>query len=497
MLRKIRTILAAICFAIITLLLLDFTGTIRVWFGWMAKIQFMPAILALNAGVIIGLIALTLIFGRVYCSVICPLGIFQDIISWLSCKRKKARNKFSFSKANNWLRYTLLVLFVVAFALGIGSFVALLSPYSSYGRIVSNLFAPLYQWGNNLLALIAERVDSYAFYSKEVWIKSLPTFIVSAITLIAIFILAWRSGRAYCNNICPVGSFLGLISRFSIFKVKINTDKCTGCTLCARNCKASCINPKEHKIDYSRCVVCFDCIGNCKQGAISFTAKPSAKKEETAHKETEKVDTSRRNALAVAGALLAASTLKAQEQVNGGLAAIEKKKVPQRATCIVPFGAKSIKDFQQHCTACQLCVSACPNNVLRPSTDLLSLMQPVMSYERGYCRPECTKCSEVCPSGAIKKIDVEEKYTIKIGTATWIRDNCIPITDGVSCGNCARHCPKGAIKLVSLSPGEKRELKIPSINAERCIGCGSCESVCPARPYSAIYVEGIEVHRTL
>ncbi|MFA6691928.1 MAG: 4Fe-4S dicluster domain-containing protein, partial [Saccharofermentanales bacterium] len=377
---------------------------------------------------------------------------------------------------------------VIAIFTNIGSFVALLSPYSSYGRIVSNLFAPIYQWGNNLFALIAERANSYAFYSKEVWLKSLPTFIIAAVTFVAIFILAWKGGRSYCNNICPVGSFLGLISNFSIFKIKINTDKCTGCTLCARNCKASCINPKEHKIDYSRCVACFDCIGNCNQGAISFTA---------CGKSDRKVDQSRRKALTVAGVILATSALKAQEKVDGGLAAIQQKKVPVRKTKIVPAGAQSIKHFEDHCTGCQLCVSVCPNSVLRPSDSILSLMQPEMSYERGYCRPECTKCSEVCPAGAITGITREEKSSTKIGTAVWISENCIPLRDGVSCGNCARHCPAGAIKLVPSDPNDKSSLRVPAVNAERCIGCGTCENLCPARPFSAIYVEGTEVHRTI
>ena len=170
MLRKIRVVLAAIFFTCITLLFLDFTGTLHAWFGWMAKIQFFPAILALNAGVVIILMILTLVFGRVYCSVICPLGVFQDIVSWINGKRgKKHRMRFRYSPAKSWLRYGVLVLFIAALVAGIGSFVALLDPYSAYGRIVSNLFAPLYQWGNNLLAYISERADSYAFYSKDVW----------------------------------------------------------------------------------------------------------------------------------------------------------------------------------------------------------------------------------------------------------------------------------------------------------------------------------------
>lgn len=124
-------------------------------------------------------------------------------------------------------------------------------------------------------------------------------------------------------------------------------------------------------------------------------------------------------------------------------------------------------------------------------------MQPEMSYERGYCRPECTKCSEVCPAGAIRPITREEKTGIQIGHAVWVKANCVVLTDGVSCGNCARHCPSGAIQMVPSDPNDENSLKIPVVNTERCIGCGACENLCPARPFSAIYVEGHERHRNI
>lgn len=243
MLKKIRLTLAVIFFAAITLLFLDFTGTVHAWLGWMAKIQFLPAVLALNAGTIIFLILLTLVFGRIYCSVICPLGVFQDIVSWARGRiRKKDRMRFTWSPAKNWLRYGVLGLFLIALVAGIGSFVALLAPYSSYGRIASNLFAPIWQWGNNLLAYFAERADSYAFYRTDVWLRSLPTFIVAAVTFIVLVILAWRNGRTYCNTICPVGTILGFFSRSSLFRIRIDADKCKSCSLCTRSCKASCID---------------------------------------------------------------------------------------------------------------------------------------------------------------------------------------------------------------------------------------------------------------
>ena len=497
MFRKIRLTLAVLFFAIITLLFLDFTGTIHAWFGWMARIQFLPAVLALNVGVIVLLSALTLVFGRVYCSVICPLGVMQDIISWISGRRRKKKFRFSWSPAKSWLRYGVLALFILALAAGAGSVVALLAPYSSYGRIASNLFAPVYRWGNNLLAYFAERVDSYAFYETSVWMKSLPTFIIAALTFIIIAILAWRNGRTYCNTICPVGTGLGFLSRFSLLRITVDPDKCTSCGLCSRQCKASCLNGKEHTVDYSRCVSCMDCIGVCRHGAISYR-RPVKKKAAGPKVEKAQVDNARRSFLAGSAVLAASATLKAQEKkVDGGLAVLQDRQIPVRATHIVPPGAVDARNFARHCTACQLCVSVCPNGVLRPSADLERLMQPEMSYERGYCRPECTKCGEVCPAGAIHPLTVAEKSSTRIGHAVWVRKNCIPLTDGVECGNCARHCPSGAILMVPSDKDRPDSVKIPAINPERCIGCGACENLCPARPFSAIYVEGHEMHSEL
>ena len=493
MLRKIRIALASLCFVLITLLFLDFTGTLHTWFGWLAKIQFLPAVLALNLGVVVFLILLTLLFGRVYCSVICPLGVMQDIFAWFGRKSKK--NRYTYSPAKSVLRYTVLGIFVVALIAGVGSVVALLAPYSSYGRIAQNLLAPFWAWGNNLFAYIAERADSYAFYEKEVWLKSLPTFIIAFVTVVCLAILAWRNGRTYCNTICPVGTVLGFFSRFSWMKPVIDTDKCVNCGLCGRNCKAACIDTKNHTIDYSRCVSCMDCLEKCHTHAIRYGRM---KKTEPVTSESKTVDTSRRTFLTGVGVLAATAAVRAQEKtVDGGLAAITDKKIPDRATPIVPPGAQSLRHMAQHCTGCQLCVSVCPNDVLRPSTKLTTLMQPEASYERGYCRPECVRCSEVCPAGAILKITPVDKSAIQIGHAVWVKDNCVSLTDGVECGNCVRHCPTGAITMVASDPEDPYSPKIPAVNIELCIGCGACENLCPARPFSAIYVEGHTHHRTI
>ncbi len=492
MLRKVRIGLAIVVWTAITLLFLDFTGTAHAWFGWLAKIQFLPALLALNVGVVVALVVLTLLFGRVYCSVICPLGIMQDGIAWFGKKSRK--NRYSHSKAKNWLRYGVLALFIAALVAGVGSFVALLAPYSSYGRIAQNLLAPLWVWGNNLLASLAERAGSYAFYETDVWVRAGATFAVAAVTLAVLAVLSYRNGRTYCNTICPVGTVLGFMSRFSLFRPVIDTSKCNGCGLCSRNCKGACIDSKNHTVDLSRCVACMDCVEKCHKHAISYTWRRAvpAKQVQTA----DAADGARRRFLGAAVAVASASALQAADKtVDGGLAVITDKKKPQRRTRIVPPGAVSLRNMAQHCTACQLCVAACPNGVLRPSGDMLTIMQPEASYERGYCRPECTRCSEVCPAGAIKPIDTADKSSIQVGHAVWVKANCVPLTDGVECGNCARHCPTGAIQMVPSDPSDNNSVKIPVVNPERCIGCGACENLCPARPFSAIYVEGHEVHK--
>lgn len=483
MLKKIRVITAAIFFTLTTLLFLDFTGLLHQWFGWLAKIQLIPALLAVNIAVLVTLSLLTLLFGRLYCSIICPLGILQDGISRLSASRKGKKNRFRYSQAKSWLRYGFLALFIVAIIVKISMLVSLLDPYAAYGRIASNLLAPFYRLGNNLLAYFAEKADSYAFYPTEIWIKGWIILGIAAVTFSIIVLLAWRNGRTYCNTICPVGTFLGFLSRYSIFKVAFDTGKCTSCKACERNCKASCIDVKTMDIDHSRCVTCFNCIDRCKFGAIKYV--PRTKENKNGN------DPSRRKALSLMALFAFTNTIKAQQvHVDGGLATIEDKKIPDRKTPLVPPGSMGLGNMKDHCTACQLCVSACPNDVLRPSVKLATFMQPEMSYERGYCRPECTECSQVCPAGAIKPITPADKSAISIGTAVWIKDNCVVNRDEVQCNNCERHCPTGAITLVDRDPGYSDSLKIPVIDKELCIGCGACENLCPARPFSAIYVEG-------
>ncbi len=511
MLRKTRICLAAVFFIGLTLLFLDFTGALHAWLGWMAKLQFLPAVLALNVVVIVALVALTLVFGRIYCSVICPLGVMQDIFGWLGKRTKK--NRYSYSKEMAWLRYAMLAVLVVALVAGVGTIVQLLAPYSTFGRIATMLLQPIWMAGNNMFASMAEHYDSYAFYSVDVWMRSMPVFLIALVTLVVLAVLAWRNGRTYCNTICPVGTVLSFFARFSWLKIRFDADKCKNCSLCTKNCKAACIDFKNHTVDYSRCVVCGDCIESCKFGALSLTPSPSRGGEGSIYSQAQsggqEVTTplppaggagggaSRRSFLLATALATSAALAQEKKKLDGGLAEIADKKAPERQTPLVPPGSQSLKNMQTRCTGCQLCVSECPNGVLRPSTDLLHLMQPEMSFERGYCRPECTRCSDVCPVGAIKPLDEVEKTSIQIGHAVVSADHCISALGEDECGNCARHCPTGAIEMVPSDPDDDLSPSVPAVNETACIGCGACEYLCPVSPFSAIYVEGHEVHKSI
>ena len=499
LLHHIRLALEITMFVLVNLLFLGVGWGVTQHIAWVAQIQFLPALMALNFAVLAVLILLTLLFGRLYCSVICPLGIMQDVFGFFGKKAKKSRYRRGSGAEiamQNKLRYGVFAIFAVCLIVGFAPVTTLLAPYSAYGRIVNSLFRPLYDLLNNGLAAIEANYwpNSYLFSDVQLWMRSVTTFVVALLTLIILGVLAWRNGRTYCNTICPVGTMLSFFSRFSILRIQLDKSKCKNCSLCERNCKASAIDFKAGTVDYSRCVVCGECLTKCKHGALEYGIAVNLKSKITNHQSQIEPDSARR--AFVTGAVMAVgATAMAQTKikVDGGLAVLEDKIAPYRETPIMPPGAISSYNMNRHCTACQLCVSACPNNVLRPSTDPMRLMQPEMSFERGYCRPECTRCSQVCPTGAIRPITREQKTAIHVGHAVWLEPNCIPVVNGDGCGLCAKHCPTWAIAM------EQREINgrlvsVPVVDAEKCIGCGKCEHLCPARPFSAIIVEGNTMH---
>lgn len=507
MLKYTRVVLAVLSIAMVTLLFVDFTGTAAHLWPWMAKVQLIPALLSANALALAFIIALTLVFGRVYCSVICPLGILQDIANWLRVRvstKKKGKFRFRYSHARTRRRLVILSVFVVLLIIGLtqllaASIAGLIEPYSAYGRIAASVFAPAWDFANNLLAAWSERqVDNYAFYRVATAV-SMPILAIAVATLAVVLTMAWRGGRDYCNTICPVGTMLGYLSKYSLLKIAIDTDKCRNCGLCSRACKAKCIDGDAHTVDYTRCVGCMDCIGICHEGAITYALRRKAAHEGA---DSGMPDQGRRGFVSTAGLIAGALIAEAAPKTDGGLTQLKRKKAPERATRVVPAGAISPAHLGQHCTGCQLCVQACPQGVLKPTMSLDGFMQPSLDFTEGYCHTECTDCSKACPAGAFHPVSPAEKSAIKIGTAVVDSDACLSYAEGVNCGSCAAHCPAGAIEMIS-PKGGNGNLR-PVVNEGVCIGCGACECYCPVGTVksmqassAAIHVEGLQAHQEI
>ena len=482
MLRKTRITLSIIFFVLITFYFIDFAGVLSNKFHALAHLQFVPALLSHSIGILLFIVVLTLLLGRIYCSSLCPMGVFQDIVGWIAKKTTKKKRPYSYSPAKTALRWSVLGASFVSLLFGFTTLLALVEPYSAFGRMATHLFKPVYQAGNNVLAAVFTHFDNYTFYKVNIAILSVFTFVAAVVTLLAIVYLAWSYGRTFCNTLCPVGTVLGFVSKYSYFKIRIDETKCNHCGLCATACKASCINSKEREIDYSRCVDCFNCLGSCNKQALRFQPVKYYKSKE--------VDASKRRFFA-AGLATAVAAPSALARGKGKLSITGAAKT--RQTAIAPPGAVSHEHLLKHCTSCHLCVSKCPSRVLKPAFleyGLGGMMQPLMSFERGFCNYNCTKCSNICPNGALRPLTKDAKHRTQMGYAVLNKDVCVVFVKGNNCGACAEHCPTQA---VSMQPVEgKAGLTAPVIDASICIGCGGCEFICPTRPYRAIFVEGNE-----
>ena len=528
MLRKFRLILAIAVLTALTAFFLDFSGTVPSPFRWLAKIQFLPALAGALDGFLLSLIIiavlifLTLLFGRAYCSFLCPLGILQDLISHVSILLpRKKRGGYRYRSPHNRTRYLFLLVTSVALFLTHWGFVrlspliGLLDPYSDFGRIATHIIYPFYVWGNNLVAVVARHFGNFRFYLVAGSVKSVSTMIVAILSLIVIGIMASRYGRLYCNAICPVGTFLGILSRFSFLRIRIKPENCIGCHLCERACKGSCINIENKSIDYSRCVVCFDCLSNCKKDAISFafSSKPRVTPSDRPTENqaaVEFTDLSKRHFLEGAAGLFMAGSLvgllenasaeekskPSQEQTSSGLPISKNGKVSYKIEhAVSPPGAVSEEHLAARCTSCHLCIAKCPQKVIKPAFldyGLGGMMLPVMKFSTEvFCNYDCTICGDVCPTGAIKPLTPEEKHFIQAGHVIFIKENCVVFTEETNCGACAEHCPTQAVRMIDY----KDNLTIPETREQYCVGCGACESICPVEPFKAIHIEGHPVHK--
>lgn len=514
LLKSLRVIISVAFFAAISFYFLDFANITGPHF-WIGKIQLLPALLA-GSFTLVGIwILLTLLFGRIYCSTICPIGTMQDVISRISVrfnKDKKGRKKhFSYSQPKNALRYILLALITGPSLFGFQLFLLLLDPYSAFGRIMVNIFKPIYTFGNNVLAGILTSIGNYTLYQVDIVLQSLLALCIAVVTLGVIAFMSWKNGRTWCNTICPVGAFLSLLSRFSLLRIRVDRDKCNRCGSCAHSCKASCISSVAKKIDVSRCVDCFNCLEKCPQGALYYGFHLKKKKGHSLGslkripKSTKKVvaqvepaDQGKRQFLVTAlTTAVAIPTLLAQDKKKAWDALsqpIGNKKDDHRKVPLTPPGSESQANLLAHCTACHLCISKCPSHVLKPALmeyGLAGIMQPTVSFEKGFCNFDCTLCGELCPTGAIRPLTVERKHLTQIGKVVFVEENCIVYKKGTNCGACSEHCPTQAIAMVPYKDG----LTIPKVDANICVGCGGCEYVCPSKPFRAVHIEGNVIHR--
>ena len=490
LLKSLRVAAAVLFFAALTLFFFDYLERLPLEMHGLAHAQIVPALLGGFFGIAVVWIALTLLFGRIYCSVICPLGVLQDGIARLRRKRS-----YKFRKPKNLLRYGLLATCIAGFLLDMYLIVSLLDPYGIYGRMAAHLFRPLVIFVHNQSALIVNARGYYGIYLVPNVI-SWPSVAVSVVMLLLVGYFAWRYGRLYCNTICPVGSLLGFLSRYSLFQVRLRDD-CISCGLCEQRCKAECIDSKAKTVDGSRCVACFNCLDVCKRGSLLYginVAKSTPVGTGVPAKSGTGVPAeSRRSFLGILFAAIGAGLGAAAPGLPTGVSKTSYTKQHP----ITPPGAGNIHRFQERCTACHLCVTKCPANIIRPAvTDygLSGFLQPVVSFERGFCNFDCVICSRVCPNHALLPITKEEKHRLQIGKVIFIKENCVVDSQKTSCGACAEHCPTGAVTMVPVGKPEDA-LTIPEIDVDLCVGCGACEHICPVRPYHAIYVDGNPAHR--
>lgn len=494
-LRTFRILIAGLFFLSFFIVFVDFRSLIPTsYINILLYLQFIPSTLKFyNPGVFapaagfLVIIILTLISGRTYCSFFCPLGIGQDIFSRIGGRFRKRFRRYGYRRPQAILRYTILALTLIITMIWGIYFLTLLDPFSIFGRFMTFFGRPSVIAINNFLSGILGKFDIYTLVHIPIRPFQLISYTVPFAFFLLVGFMSFTKGRFYCNTVCPVGAFLGLVAKISVFRIRFDDSLCTRCGRCSMRCKSSCIDFLNHKFDVSRCVNCFNCINVCQDKAISYGVVRFEKKE-------HKTDESRRRA--VAGTLLFILGMSAKGSIQDKQAPKPKKESTvreDRKFPVVPPGGISIDEFIKKCTACSLCITTCPNGVLQPSLKeygITGFMLPVMNYYKSFCTYNCTICTEICPTFALKPLKTEAKQLTQLGRAKFIKDNCIVKTEKTACGACSESCPTKAVHMIPFEDN----LMIPEVNEEICIGCGHCEFSCPTVPFKAIFIEGNPVH---
>jgi ferredoxin len=298
--------------------------------------------------------------------------------------------------------------------------------------------------------------------------------------------------RFFCGTLCPAGTILGALNVLALVRVRLDAGACTSCGVCERVCRTGCIDAKKKRHDPWGCVQCLDCIVVCPHGALRYgTVRRGAARVCS----RSSLKTGRLEFLKTSAAALAAAAGVASLRFLPERAGMEPRSRSASARAMaVPPGAMSVERYAARCTACATCVRACPPGVLRLSLLEFGITRPLvpwLDYGRAFCQYECTACGEVCPSGAILKLEKPVKKLTAIGKSELVLAKCIIVEKKTACGACAEHCPSGAVRMVRDSG---YDLPIPKLVISTCIGCGACETICPSKPEKAIVVSGISVH---
>lgn len=487
-LRFTRIAVSALFFAVLAASFLDVWHFIPpMTIGLAVSFQFGPALVGMLSGafgtalIVAFFVILTLLFGRVYCSHLCPLGVMQDIVIWLR-KRNYKHRMYPYRVPSYLFHYAITVLAVFTAAVGSTIVLDLLEPFSNAGRILTHLVRPVVTLTNNVVAIVLRTTHIGMLPDIPLFWPGVWVLVGSAGFLLLIVVLSWRWGRLFCNLLCPVGGILSVLTHRPLFAIHIREHECIDCGLCERVCRAGCIDSKKRTIDWAACVGCFDCLDSCPTHGMEYRwrkARPNAT-----------IAPDRRRALGTFAALAATALRKPPERNEA-----QKKYDAAMSQPVVPPGGVSKELFGSRCTACQLCVSVCPTQVIQPATTeygWAGIFQARMDYRVFYCTYDCRECTRVCPTGALSPLSLEEKHVVQIGKTTFVKEDCIVETKKKDCGACAEHCPTKAVKMV---PYEGK-LKIPEVDNEYCVGCGACEHACPTEPRRAIYVTPLAVHGT-
>ncbi len=438
--------------------------------------QFGPGLLHLASvlfldvlGAVIVIAVVTLLFGRIYCSILCPLGILQDGVAFLTHwnwqKWKWSRYRFMDTRP---VKYGVFLFVLILGAAGVMLPLIALLPSSNFFTFVSNVFLKLFGSVDPETVHEFGTAEHAARETGALFAASPPAaafFFSLGVFLIVAAMAAWR-GRLYCNTLCPVGAVLSLLGRAPLYRISLSQEMCVSCGMCEAACKGGAINAKMKSVLAENCVMCFNCIGACKRGGVKLEKRPKM----------AAFSLSRRHFIGAAGGVVAGAGayLVARKLEN----ALPPR--PERKPAMPP-GAVTAERFHRKCVGCGICIRQCTGHVLVPAVGQYGLegfLQPVLDYSRGSCVYDCNRCTYTCPAGALMPISLAEKQRTRIGLAS-VSGSC------VGCGLCAEKCPANAI---TISSSVERKAVV---SADHCIGCGACQHVCPMPDGPAITVSGV------